>query len=222
MTTTAAKGRASKRREIEDAVSYAIGHVTRIQILALLNEGVRTQMEISRELRLPQSTVHHHIAELLRSNSIEEVDSRQVGNLVEHRYRALKKGEYSLEDYRQMDDETGKATIGGHPPELDRGASRSLCRRKDARRRSKRRGLLGLVQCGRGGACRSHGGVGRVLATSPGNRGSVDGPADKIEGGGAIGSRLLPRPPPGPAGARYVLDRIAGRRTRLTTVTTVT
>ena len=112
MATTAAKRRPSKRREIGDAVSYAIGHVTRIQILALLNEGVRTQMEIARELGLTQSIVQHHIAELLRSNSIEEVNSRPVRNLVEHRYRALKKGEYSVEEYRQMDEETRKATIG--------------------------------------------------------------------------------------------------------------
>jgi DNA-binding transcriptional ArsR family regulator len=111
---TATNARPGKGREIEDAVSYAIGHGTRIEILAILNEGVRTQTEIARELGLTQSVLQHHIVELLNSDSIEEVDSRQVGNLNlrEHRYRALRKGEYSVEDYLGMSEEEQKTTVG--------------------------------------------------------------------------------------------------------------
>jgi DNA-binding transcriptional ArsR family regulator len=114
VATPAGKTRSSKGREIEDAVSYAIGHGTRIEILAILNEGVRTQMEIARELGLTQSIVQHHIVELLNSDSIEEVDSRQVRNLnlKEHRYRALRKGEYTVDDYLEMSEEEQKTTVG--------------------------------------------------------------------------------------------------------------
>lgn len=110
--TTETRAGAAEGREIGDAVSYAIGHGIRIEILAILNEGVRSQGELARHLHLPQSKIQHHISELLRSGSIEEVEGRRVGNIVERRYRALRKGEYTAEDYRQMSEETRRITVG--------------------------------------------------------------------------------------------------------------
>lgn len=99
-------------REIGEAVSYAIAHGTRIEILAILNEGIRTQAEISRRLSVPLSTLQHHMAELLSSGSIEEVDSRLVGNIVVHRYRALERGEFSTSDYLKMSEESQRTVVG--------------------------------------------------------------------------------------------------------------
>jgi DNA-binding transcriptional ArsR family regulator len=112
VTTTGTKRRATAQRDIEDAVSYALGHGTRIQILALLNEGPKTQAELVRVLGLSQPTIHHHLVELVKSGSIEELDGRRVGNIVERRYRALKTGEFSVDDYREMSEVEGKVTIG--------------------------------------------------------------------------------------------------------------
>lgn len=105
MTTT-------KPRSIGDAISYAIAHGTRIEVLELLNEGVRSQSEIAKELGIPMSNLQHHVAELLNSGSIEVVDTRWVGNVQEHLYRALRRGEYSAEDYAEMDEVSRKTVLG--------------------------------------------------------------------------------------------------------------
>lgn len=107
-TTTKTEG----TREIGDAVSYAIGHGIRIQILVTLNEGSRSPSELSRLLRVPLSKLQHHIIELVRSGSIEEADTRVAGNVVEHLYRAVKRSEYSAEEMVEMDADEQRMTIG--------------------------------------------------------------------------------------------------------------
>jgi DNA-binding HxlR family transcriptional regulator len=110
--TRAANFEAPTGREISDAVSYAIGHGIRIEILAILNEGLRTQTELTRRLGLTQSKLQHHLAEMVKDGSIEEVEGRHIGNLVERHYRALRKAEYSAEDYRDMPEETRRLIVG--------------------------------------------------------------------------------------------------------------
>jgi Helix-turn-helix domain len=104
--------KAESTREIGDAVSYAIGHGIRIQVLVTLNEGPRSPSELSRLLRIPLSKLQHHIGELVRSGSIEEADTRVAGNVVEHLYRAVKRSEYSAEEMQEMDAEDQRVTIG--------------------------------------------------------------------------------------------------------------
>jgi hypothetical protein len=58
------------------------------------------------------SNLQHHVGELLNSGSIEIVDTRWVGNVQEHLYRALRRGEYSAEDYAEMDDVGRKTVLG--------------------------------------------------------------------------------------------------------------
>ncbi|HYJ22940.1 MAG TPA: winged helix-turn-helix domain-containing protein [Solirubrobacterales bacterium] len=77
-----------KRRSIEEAVSYAVGHRIRIEILGLLNEGIRSADQLARLIRQPLSTVTHHIKELLKSNSIEIATVEMTGNVAQHFYRA--------------------------------------------------------------------------------------------------------------------------------------
>ncbi len=104
--------KAESTREIGDAVSYAIGHGIRIQILVTLNEGPRSPSELSRLLRIPLSKLQHHVAELVRSGSIEEADTRVSGNVVEHLYRAVSRSEYSAEEMQEMDSEDQRVTVG--------------------------------------------------------------------------------------------------------------
>jgi DNA-binding transcriptional ArsR family regulator len=104
--------KAEATREIGDAVSYAIGHGIRIQILVTLNEGSRSPSELARLLRVPLSKLQHHIVELVRSGSIEEADTRVAGNVVEHLYRAVKRSEYSAEEMNEMGADDQRVTIG--------------------------------------------------------------------------------------------------------------
>jgi DNA-binding transcriptional ArsR family regulator len=79
-----------KPRGVVEAVSYAVGHRIRVEILGSLNEGTRSADQLARIVRQPLSTITHHIRELLRSDSIEVADIKMVGNVVQHLYRATK------------------------------------------------------------------------------------------------------------------------------------
>ena len=78
-----------KRRSIEDAVSYAVAHRLRIELLCVLNERSYSAQELARVIHQPLSTVTHHIEELLKSGSIEVADTRQVRNFSQNIYRAV-------------------------------------------------------------------------------------------------------------------------------------
>lgn len=87
MATTTSKS--DKSRSIEEAVSYALGHRIRIEVLGILNEGVRSASELARLIRQPLSTVGHHIKELRESGCIELARTEQRRNASEHFYRAV-------------------------------------------------------------------------------------------------------------------------------------
>ncbi|MEX0973254.1 MAG: winged helix-turn-helix domain-containing protein [Solirubrobacterales bacterium] len=79
-----------RKRNIEDAVSYALGHGIRVDILCYLNEGPRSPSELARLMSLPPSKIEHHIKELMASNSIELAYIEEgAGNTKEHFYRAV-------------------------------------------------------------------------------------------------------------------------------------
>jgi DNA-binding transcriptional ArsR family regulator len=81
--------RTEQRRSVEEAVSYAIGHRIRIEILALLNEGTRSPSELAKLIRQPITTVGHHIKELVNSGCIELARIEKVRNADQHFYRAV-------------------------------------------------------------------------------------------------------------------------------------
>jgi predicted transcriptional regulator len=99
-------------REISDAVSYAIGHQVRIEILVILNVGAKSPAELARLLHKPLSTVQHHVAELAKSGSIEEAGEQRNGNIVGHLYRAMRRWEYTAEEMAEMSEESQRATVG--------------------------------------------------------------------------------------------------------------
>lgn len=81
--------KAGQKRSVEEAVSYAIGHRIRIEILALLNEGTRSPSELAQLTRQPLTTVGHHIKELVNSGCIELARIEKVRNADQHFYRAV-------------------------------------------------------------------------------------------------------------------------------------
>lgn len=99
-------------RGIEDAVSYALGHRIRIEILAALHEGPDSADGLAKIVRRPLSTVTHHIGELLKDGSIEIARTEQVGNLVQHFYCVVKLPYYSDEDFAALSREEKLEIIG--------------------------------------------------------------------------------------------------------------
>lgn len=78
-----------QKRSFEDAVSYAIAHRIRIEVLCLLNEAVYSATELSEITHWPLSTISHHIKEMLNSSSIEVARIEKVRNVDQHFYRAV-------------------------------------------------------------------------------------------------------------------------------------
>jgi DNA-binding transcriptional ArsR family regulator len=111
MATPATVLRGTSGRSVEQAVSYSVGHRFRIEILAALHEGAATAAELSRVLRVPLSNLGHHIEQLRKQGSIEVVDTRQVGNVTQNVYCAVKLPEYTSEEFEEMDENERQATL---------------------------------------------------------------------------------------------------------------
>lgn len=95
MDTSAGEGERS--RSLQEAVSYAVGHRIRVEILATLHEREDASAnELARIVRQPLSTVTHHIAELLKSGSIEIARTEKVRSVNQHFYRVA--GSFFLSD----------------------------------------------------------------------------------------------------------------------------
>lgn len=94
----------TKTRSPEEAVSYAVGHRVRIEILSILNEGTYSPDQLARMLRQPLGKVTHHIRELLDSRSIEvaRVESVQNRNVSQKFYCAVKTPFVSDEEVSSM------------------------------------------------------------------------------------------------------------------------
>lgn len=99
-------------RVLEDAVSYAVGHRIRIEILAALHEGPESPDGLAKIVRRPLSTVTHHIEELLKDGSIEIARTKQVGNLAQHFYCVVRLPEFSDEEIAAMTLEERQALAG--------------------------------------------------------------------------------------------------------------
>jgi DNA-binding transcriptional ArsR family regulator len=78
-----------RAKSIEEIVANSVRHRIRIEVLALLNEGVYTPDEISSILDEPIGKVTHHISELAEGGAIELAKTEQVRNATRHFYRAV-------------------------------------------------------------------------------------------------------------------------------------
>jgi DNA-binding transcriptional ArsR family regulator len=104
--------RAGNDRSVEEAVSYAVGHRVRIEVLAALNERIYSAAELSRVVRQPLSTITHHVEELRKSGSIEVARTRKVRNIEQNFYRSVELPFYSDEDIAAMTADQRQALAG--------------------------------------------------------------------------------------------------------------
>jgi DNA-binding transcriptional ArsR family regulator len=82
--------KAGRKRSVEEAASYAVGHRIRIELLGLLNEGTYSPSQVAKLLGRPITTISHHIKELLDAGCIELAWVDKVRNTDQHFYRAIK------------------------------------------------------------------------------------------------------------------------------------
>lgn len=101
-----------RKRPIDDAVAYAVGHRVRIDALAILNEGRASPNEISKIIGESVSMVGHHIKELFDSGCIETAGTEQVRGATEHFYRAVTLPYVSDKAYSAMSLETRRELVG--------------------------------------------------------------------------------------------------------------
>lgn len=102
MGKAAAPSKGGKVRSVEEAVSYAVGHRIRIEVLAALHEGPASANELSKTVGQPLSKVTHHIEELLASGSIEIARTELVGNITQNFYCVTELPYYSDEQVEAM------------------------------------------------------------------------------------------------------------------------
>lgn len=86
MATFAGEGERS--RGFQEAVSYAVGHRIRVEILAALHEREdASASELARIVHQPLSTVTHHVEELLKAGSIMIARTEKVRSVRQNFYR---------------------------------------------------------------------------------------------------------------------------------------
>ena len=110
MPTTKRAGQ--RKKSIEEVVSYAVGHRTRVHILIVLNEGTFTPGQIAHIIDEPLNNVSNHIRELLDAGSIELAKTERVRNTLQHYYRAVEMPHYSDEEVEAMTPEQRQVTAG--------------------------------------------------------------------------------------------------------------
>ena len=89
-------------QKLEEALSYALGHRIRIEILCLLNEAVYSTVELTARMPWSLPVVSYHVKELLKKGSIEIADIKKVRNIDQHLYRAVELPEVDDEEAAKL------------------------------------------------------------------------------------------------------------------------
>jgi DNA-binding transcriptional ArsR family regulator len=89
--------RKKERKRIEEAVQYALGHHTRLEILILLNEAAYTTSEVAELTGIELKHVSNHLLRMLEDGSIEVAKKEERRGTMVYWYRALEVPEYSNE-----------------------------------------------------------------------------------------------------------------------------
>lgn len=112
-------------REIPDAVSYAVGHRIRVELLAALHDcGSASATELARLVHHPLSTVTHHIGELLKSGSILVERTEKVRSVEQRFYCAINPLFFTDEELEAMPEGERQAVVGATLQAL---VAESLC-----------------------------------------------------------------------------------------------
>jgi DNA-binding transcriptional ArsR family regulator len=99
-------------KSIEERVGTALGHRIRVEVLAILNEGVHTADELADIIGESRQTIHHHLKVLLHDESIEiaKIERRRNANL--HFYRAIHMPSFDEEKLKAMTSEERQVIAG--------------------------------------------------------------------------------------------------------------
>jgi DNA-binding transcriptional ArsR family regulator len=101
-----------RTRGVEAAVSFAVAHRVRIEILCFLNEGAKSPEELARLIHQPLSKVGYHVKELLDAGSIEIAKTEPVRNVTQYYYRAIEMACMDEKDWAAMSPEEKQETTG--------------------------------------------------------------------------------------------------------------
>jgi DNA-binding transcriptional ArsR family regulator len=99
-------------RSVEEAVSYAVGHRIRIEILAALHDVPASTKDLAKIVGQPLSKVSHHVEELLASGSIEIARTETVGNVSQNFYSVKLPFYADDEEWAAMTTEERQLTCG--------------------------------------------------------------------------------------------------------------
>ncbi len=97
---------------LDQRIVKAFSHPLRYRILARLNAGVASPVEIARELDVPVGRVSHHVRTLARIGAIELVSTRPRRGAVEHFYRAAVPAWFSDADWSALPRSARQAISG--------------------------------------------------------------------------------------------------------------
>ncbi len=86
-----AKQREAASREAATCIAKALSHPMRVQLLTILNDGMASPNELSKELEEGLSQVSYHVKVLKDFKMIEMVKTEPRRGAVEHYYRATSK-----------------------------------------------------------------------------------------------------------------------------------
>lgn len=101
-SAAARKPRDARKREMDEAVAFAVGNKIRNQALAILAEGIRSSSELAKMMGLGVKLVSNHIRELYDSGCIEIAATAEKGNVTEVYYRTVILPYITDEAYRGM------------------------------------------------------------------------------------------------------------------------
>jgi DNA-binding transcriptional ArsR family regulator len=99
-------------KRIEEAVQYAIGHKTRVNILIALNEGIYTAAQLAQIVGQPQNNVANHLRKMLDDGSIEIAKEERKSNFVVYWYKVVELSCYSQEEAEAMTPVQQQMTVG--------------------------------------------------------------------------------------------------------------
>lgn len=100
------------RRDIDDALSHALTHPTRVEIRAILNDGERSRDELARMTGHSASQVGWHLKELTADGATEITGARHVGSAAKHCYCAPEVPSWSAMKLAAMSAESRKGLVG--------------------------------------------------------------------------------------------------------------
>jgi DNA-binding transcriptional ArsR family regulator len=99
-------------KQIEEAVQYAVGHKTRVNILIALNEGIYTAAQLAQIVGERQNNVANHLRKMLDDGSIEIAKEERKSNFVVYWYKAVEITCYSREEAEAMTPVQQQVTVG--------------------------------------------------------------------------------------------------------------